>query len=496
MSHSKTRSTHKVVISDVSLSRLRPRLSEEPIPPVSDMESTFTSSPNSHKPSRARLVRPKPQEVLATSPYAGSAPQQLPRSLSVTKASKSAAEKQATPVKERPIGGLSSVQSEAFFAKLRLPHPDVSRRKPTKEGLNATTIAREDLSSTVNFSFNTTFTPHSESPRTQAVHSATDLKSIESKLQRALRDLGKESNSSREIDLYSQAFQEAIELNPACKSLLSKIKNKYESWLRLVTERERRATDQYKSDIIHLQNSLLQAMEEKSELGKKVERVAQENAELVRVRESYQRKCSQYQEKLYEVANTKLDGFPPTEDAWKLLTSELISYKSWKKKVLKELKTTQSKEKALSELVQAMKKRGYPIDEVYNSDVKPKRHTFSTRSEESSDSEPIPPVPVRPITKADAVPQLRLEEVERDISSASVSEISTESYEASVRKTPGQRSGDRGSHPGSVKAANKVVPQLVIPRNAIESAGFHQEFMAKYEEFSESWRQQIDAQKH
>lgn len=495
MSHSKTRTSHKVVISDVSLSRLRPRLSEEPSAPVSDMESTFTNSPNSHKPSRARLVRPKAPETLATSPYAGSATLQLPRSLSVTKASKSAGEKQATPVKERSIGGLSSVQSEAFFAKLRLPHPDISRRKGNKEGLNATTIAKEDLSSTVNFSFNTSFVPHSESPRTEAVNSATDLKSIESRLQRALRDLGKDSNSSREIDIYSQAFQEAIELNPACKSLLGKIKNKYESWLRLVTERERRTTDKYKSDIIHLQNSLLQAMEERNELVKKVEKAAQENAELVRTRENYQRKCSQYQEKLYEVANTRLDGFPPTEDAWKLLTSELISYKSWKKKVLKELKATQSKEKALSELVQAMKKRGYPIDEVYNSDIKPKRHTFSTRSEESSDSEPIPQVPVRSVTKTETVPQLRLEEVPRDLDSASVSEISTESYEASLRQTSLQRSGDRGSLSGSAKA-NKVVPQLAIPRNTSESAGFHQEFMAKYEEFSESWRQQIDAQKH
>lgn len=496
MSHLKTRSTHKVIISDVSMSRLRPRLSEEPARPVSEIDSAFATSPNSHKPSRTRLIRPKAQETTTTSPYAGSTTQQLPRSLSVTKAAKSAGEKQPTPAKERPTAGLSSAQSEAFFAKLRLPHPDVSRRKTNKEGLNATTtIAKEDLSSTINFSFNTSFAhaPHSESPRTDLVSSATDLRSIESNLQRAIRDIGKEPNSSREIDVYSQAFQEVIELNPACKSLLGKIKAKYESWIRLVTERERRSNDKYKSDIIHLQNSLLQAMEEKNEIAKKIEKLVQDNAELARLRENYQRKCSQYQEKLYEVANTSLDSFPPTEDAWKLVTSELISYKSWKKKVLLELKTTQSREKALSELVQAMKKRGYPIDEVYNSDIKPRRHTFSTRSEESEDSEAAPQV--RALAKMDTVPQLRLEEVQRDIGSASVSEISTDSFEASLRKPSGkQRSADRASNPGSGKT--RAVPQLHLPSNASDSAGFHQEFMSKYEEFSESWRQQIDAQKH
>ena len=494
MSHSKSKSTHKVVISDVSMNRLRPRLSEEPVRVVSDLESGFANSPNSHKPARVRLVRPKLPESQTVSPYSTLQTQHLPRSLSVTKATKSAGEKQGTPAKERPAGGLTAAQSEAFFAKLRLPHPEASRRKSNKEGLNATTIPKEDLSSTLNMSFNTSFAaaPQSESPRTEAISSATDLKSIENKFIRAIRDLGKESNSNREMDIYSQTFNEVIELNPGCKSLLVKIKAKYEAWIRSMVEKERRTVDKYKSDIIHLQNSLLQAMEEKNNFLRKIEKMTQENLDLVRSKENYQRKCSQFQEKLQEMANTRLDGFPPTEDSWKILNSELASYKSWKKKVVKELKTSQGKEKVLSELIQAMRKRGYPVDEVYNSEIKPKKTTVSNRSEDSSDSEVI-----HPVTLKQEIPQLRLEEVEREIGSAPVSEVSTESYEVSVRKNTGkmQISG-KGSNPGSGKNSGKRVPQLALPKNANENGGFHQEFMAKYEEFSESWRQQIDAQKH
>ena len=145
-----------------------------------------------------------------------------------------------------------------------------------------------------------------------------------------------------------------------------------------------------------------------------------------------------------------------------------------------------------------MKKRGYPIDEVYNTEVKPRKYSISTRSEDSSDSEVIPAAPVRSVSKPETVPHLRLEAVERDPGSASVSEISTESYEGSVRKTTGKRTTDSKSNPGSGKTGSKVVPQLLIPSNANANAsgGFHQEFMSKYEEFSESWRKQIDAQKH
>ena len=42
-----------------------------------------------------------------------------------------------------------------------------------------------------------------------------------------------------------------------------------------------------------------------------------------------------------------------------------------------------------------------------------------------------------------------------------------------------------------------MIPKIKLPEGANrDEKGFQQEFMAKYEEFSESWRKQIDAQKH
>lgn len=465
-----------MALSDVSVGRLRSRPSEDLARPVSDLESTFTSTFVSNKPSRVRLVRQRAPHSLTAVPC--STLQQLPRSLSATKTGKGTEEKQSLPAKVTT--GLSSVHSEAFFAKVRFPHAD---RKAKKESLNSTTI-KEDLSSTLNQSF--AVVPHSVSPRSEAIESATTLKSVENRLLREIRFQGKDVDLAQEIELYSQIFSQVIALNPSCKSLLVQIKAKYETWLRTLTDREHRSTSKHQSDVIHLQNSLLQAMEENSLLVKKVEKLALDKAELVKSRENSQRKCSQYQEKLYEVANTRLDEFPPTEEAWKLLTSELIAYKAWKKKIVQELKTSQSKEKRLNELIQAMKKRGYPIDEVYNSDVKPHRHTASTRSADSSDSELLPAT-----NHPKPVPQLRLEELDRQVSS--VSEVSTESAVPSRRKTTGK---DSNPDSGSGKSGGKVVPLLTLPKIADESEGFHQEFMAKYEEFSESWRQLIDAQKH
>lgn len=464
MSHSKPKPTHKAVHSDVSIGRLRSRLSEEPVRPASDLESTFTSSLTTHKPTRLRLARPKVPEHQAC--LRG---QQLPRSLSATKTSK-AEEKQPTPAKERLTSALKSVHSEAFF-KLRLPSQDISRRKSNKDSLNATTIARED--------FSQSFATDSVSPRTQTGENVVPFKTIEGKLLREIRTSGKESDFASEIELYSHLFREIIEQNPACRSLLVDIKAKYEGWLRVLTDREHRNSAKYQSDIIRLQNALLQAMEENTALARKVEQLTADRAEWAKTRENYERKCSQYQGKLREVANTRLEDFPPTEEAWQVLTSELTAYKSWKKKVLQELKASQSREKRLNELVQALQKRGFPIDEAFVRDMKPKKQTTSTRSEDSSDSELLS-APIRQLIKPEPVLQLRLEDTEAHPSPG------PESNRPSRPKPIGKEAN-------SAKGSGKV-PSLTFPSNASE--GFHQEFMAKYDEFSESWRQLIDAEKH
>jgi len=349
--------------------------------------------------------------------------------------------------------------------------------------LNATTIAREDL--------NQSFAAESVSPRTRKGENAAHCRTIEGKLLREIRTLGKDSDFSGEIELYSHLFREIIEQNPACRSLLAEIKAKYESWLRILTDREHRNSGKYQSDIIRLQNALLQAMDENSALVRKVEKLTSERTEWEKAREHYDRKCAQYQGKLREVANTQLDAFPPTEEAWQVLTSELTAYKAWKKKVMQELKASQSREKRLNELLQAVKKRGFPIDEAFVCEGKPRRQTTSTRSEDSSDSELLA-AQTQPLARPEPVLQLRLEEIDTRLSSEFVSEVSAESSAASRRKPIGK---EASSARDSGKSSGRV-PLLTFPKVPSESEGFHQEFMAKYDEFSESWRQLIDAEKH
>jgi hypothetical protein len=290
------------------------------------------------------------------------------------------------------------------------------------------------------------------------------------------------------VEVYKQAFGDILALNPIGKSLLMKIKGKFESWLCRGSSREEDSKNQ--TETAHLQSALFKEMEEKTTLLRKFERISRENVELSRNYGEIQRKCEEFQLKLSQIANIRLDGFPPTEEAWKLVVAELESYKAWKTKMMRQLKASASKEQRLLELIRALKHRGYPVEEVYEADIRP--HSVrkqSTRTQES-DEEQLIEGPAKALFRPEEVPSLRLEAVQRNLSSASESEVSSATCEESLRKSV------RSSSQDFSKQDTKVVPKLTLPMERKGEDSFQEEFMAKYSEFSESWRKQIDAMKH
>lgn len=486
MAASKLRLVHKSAPFDLPLCRSRPRLSEEP---QASRVLEEVASPACPRP------LPRPREQVNASPYICA----QGRSHSVTKGrNRGTVGKYRSPVRDRNPTSLSFVKSEALFPReTRAPpsklYSDSPRSKATPSALNQTVGPRDISSELASLSFNSSFTSSqklrtAESPTClRPKREAKSLKSIETTFSKAVRELSlKGGDEEREVEVYKQAFGDILALNPIGKSLLMKIKVKFESWLCRGPSRE----EDSKNQTAHLQSALFKEMEEKTTLLRKFERISRENVELSRNYGEIQRKCEEFQLKLSQIANIRLDGFPPTEEAWKLVVAELESYKAWKTKMMRQLKASASKEQRLLELIRALKHRGYPVEEVYEADIRP--HSVrkqSTRTQES-DEEQLIEGPAKALFRPEEVPSLRLEAVQRNLSSASESEVSSATCEESLRKSV------RSSSQDFSKQDTKVVPKLTLPMERKGEDSFQEEFMAKYSEFSESWRKQIDAMKH
>ena len=466
MASSKLRLMQKTFVSDLPLCRSRPRLSDEP----PQVRRSLDSNSEAVSP-----VGPKPAK-LSPSPYTQS---QL-RSHSVTKARyRGTQTKPRFLVKDRLPPSLSFVKSAAVFAR---DTPVLASHLPTDSARDQSALNQtvKDLPSELaNLSFNSSFASvhahASESPKViRLKRPESALKAIETAFNTAIRQLdGKNNDENREMAIYQQTFADIIAVFPTGKTLLQKIKAKYESWLSRGLANSLKLRNQLKD----LEVSLMQEVEEKAVLVRKMEKLARENVDLSRGYSEIQEKCEEFQGKLSQIANMKLDGFPPTEDAWRLVLAELESYKAWKTKVLKQQKAASSKEQKLLGLIRALRQRGYPVEDVYNEDVRMRLiQKQSTRAPES-EGETLVQGPTKSLPRPDLVPSLQLEAVGHDLTSDSASSAT---YEESLRQAV-------------CSPQKQPVPKLTIPIQSSSEHSFQAEFMARYNEFSESWRHQIDA---
>ena len=244
--------------------------------------------------------------------------------------------------------------------------------------------------------------------------------------------------------------------------------------------------DQSRSSLSTLQANFTKETEEKAAYKGKLERLARENVELSQTCEVYQTKCFEYQEKLFDVACVRLDSFPPEEKTWRLVMSELEAYKVWKDSALRELKAAKSRENKLIALIHALKKRGIPVEEIYAKDVRRvKASGRSSRSGSSSEAEPIASGPPLVYVRPERVPVLPLEAIEPESSSDESSQSSSSGFPYKTLSNSSTQSQVASSR------RQGVVPQLDLA--VAGQPGFQEEFMQKYEEFSQSWKEQIEA---
>jgi hypothetical protein len=278
---------------------------------------------------------------------------------------------------------------------------------------------------------------------------------LDSKLTERLKN----SHRSRQFGVYSEVFQEAIQLDKNFGPLLGKIKAAYETQITGQSEVEKLS-----AEVKDLERNFTQEREEKQFALKKLEKLSVENLELSRCLDDRENECMKLQEKLYQISQVDTKQLPSDDQAWQFLLSENHSYQELFSRMERDLANFESREKKLLRLLVAMKRRGYPVDDVYEEDVqKPKAKKPQVELElpsemEDSEAEALLDGPAKIMLRPEAVPALRLSEVEPESESDSAVEASSES---SVALESGKKRSPEGQpHPHSLGTKSSVESQV------------------------------------
>lgn len=420
-------------------------------------------------------ARRKSSELRATSPYAATTSALL-RSKSVVKSAWKGEVQAGVKAGHRRTE--SSLTKAALKVRLR-KKLSCSQSFSLKDGFKA-----EDR-------FESSFADFRESPRpTREPISTFSLRNIEEMMNKGLIE-AKGLDWKAEMRIYSKALNNIGAIEGSLGAILGKIRGKLEILLQSLAEKLTSEASKSQAQITTLQANLIKEIEEKRLLKRKFEKIARENVELTQSCDSFQQQCYDLQAKLQSIASVTLDNYPPSEASWRLLVAELGNYREWKETAGREIRIAQSKEKKLLSLLNAIKKHGFPVEEVYESEIRKSvvRPSLPESGDLESESEALAtgPAPVRP--RPTQVPALPLDSVEPDLSSESSYETESEALELESAASREKQTQD-SSGPSTESKAE--VPKLKLP---LGKADFHQEFMSRYGEFSESWRKAIDAEK-
>lgn len=437
MASGKPQKTHPSTLHIVQ--KPKRRMNSSALQPIPDLEGSAEETRN-----LVRLNRQLSTDLSSHSPYAVPQALSLPRSKSVCRV-KVRAGKPAAPGK-------------------RL---DRQRTELLKEETESRT--RKRLQSSLALSFYSL--PSEDSPRRD------EASKIHEDLVKRLEAQGEDWRG--ELQACSQALKELATLDSAFTIVLDKVRSTYDARAQALSDQ----MDGNRISLSALQAKFAKETEEKEAFKGKLELISRENVELSQTCEAYQARCFEYQEKLFDVACVRLDAFPPAEKTWRLVLSELEAYKAWKSSALSELKAAKSRETKLVTLIHALKKRGIPVEEIYATDVRKRQKSArSCPSDSSSEAEPLASGPPLVYSRPGLVPALSLQGLEPESSSEESSQPSSTGL---PYKTLSNSSTD------SQVPSSRRVPQLELP--VAGGPDFQEEFMQKYEEFSQSWKEQIGA---
>lgn len=189
------------------------------------------------------------------------------------------------------------------------------------------------------------------------------LKSKAKDIKGKLQHIEKYSNN---FGNYMDLFEELIGKDLVFSSSLKKIKAFYDKEILNLQEQ-----------ISEGQRALDVEIMEKQGFVRMLERISKENIDLGGEIQRLEEICVGLQENIEEIQNFKLKDRPRNESDWKALMYENSRYSEICQNMKLDIQDYQYKEDQLIKLVDALKERGFPVDEVYEEDIRGKEETSS-----------------------------------------------------------------------------------------------------------------------
>ena len=256
------------------------------------------------------------------------------------------------------------------------------------------------------------------------------VRAIEKRMQEELKSLSarypKAIDDSLKLPIYKQAFDELVNLDLSCSSVLNSIKSFYDRLIdALMIDSYKNKYEQAEKELQAAQLKIHENSKEIKYLMRKVEKFIKEAADLSRDLEYKENKYVELKNHVCSIAKASLASIPQDEIGWKMLVTENKSYEQLVNNLEEELRSYKSKQKKLVKLLLALKRRGYPIEEVYQQDVnilsksKTTGKPFSTSqlSSEASYSGQITRPSESTVKRPDCVPPLKLELAHKEFTS-------------------------------------------------------------------------------
>mmetsp|Transcript_2730 Transcript_2730/g.6036 ORF Transcript_2730/g.6036 Transcript_2730/m.6036 type:complete len:497 (+) Transcript_2730:47-1537(+) len=473
-----------------------PKSKTRETPTQSAMHSRYNSFLASSQPSKHS---PQPQPLpRKSSPYSQAI--ELSKSRSVSALKLKELKKNPTPEKLRKDYSYKKLTDKTLPASKATPLKPRKRSEPKlasvsytdshsiPTSLNSSSALATNLSLSFNNSFNTSIGGVLKSPKAskkdKLIHTSEAML-LESQLTERLAAVKPtEEMSSDKFKIYQKMFEEVINRDERFGSLLTKIKLAYEDWH--YSEGKPTLTERLKAELNEKVEELIRIKQEHTQLSKKVSKLAKENVELSRSLEDSEARYLDLQDRLLKLTQVKCDSVPRDESSWQYLVSENKYYSEVFKNLKRDMKYLKHREDKLLKLIYALKKHGYPVEQVYKEECrKTKQSKLPYKEVKGSNAgdeevEPLVYGPPKAVERPKVVPVLCLTEVEPDLTSES--DTGTE-YTESVAS----------SASSTTQKSQAKIPKLCLSKG--QEQGFHEEFMSKMDEFSESWRKQIEQER-
>ena len=238
--------------------------------------------------------------------------------------------------------------------------------------------------------------------------------SLELKLTEQLKTLNKSTtlptSFETQFPIYEKVFQEIIDRDRQFGSLLIKIKVFYESWLKSFSRSGQNLAseqlfEQCGEQLRAARQKLKLCSEEKKLMLRRIGNLSKETVELNQSIEDLEGENEQLKAKLETIKSIDLAEFPKSDEAWKYLIVENQNYYQENRRLRHKVSVAESQADTLQVLVQRMRDRGFPIDELEE------RLFSSLENSKAEDLEPITTGPAKSMEKPTNVPKLRLAEV-------------------------------------------------------------------------------------